>query len=145
MTAIDTNVLIHLHWEESPKHREALALVCALAAGDATWAVPVFCLGEVRGRLDARRVLKSPTASVLGPGLRYWPLLQEVPTQSQVGSVVFDAHLVALCMKHRVDTLVSENRDFSHFDGLDVVPIRSYSHRRSMAAERQIESSDSSM
>ena len=145
MTAIDTDVLIDFHREESPKHREALELVRALAQGDATWAVPVFCLGEFLRVVTHPRVfepptsvdetvaalaevLKSPTASVLGPGLRYWPLIQEVLTQSQaVGKVVFDAQLVALCMEHGVDTLVSEDRDFPRFEGVDAMPIRSYS------------------
>ena len=154
MTAIDTNVLIHVHREESPKHREALALVRALAEGDATWAVPVFCLAEFLRVVTHPRVfdpptsveeavaalsevLKSPTATVLGPGQRYWPLLQEVLTQSQaVGNVVFDAQIVALCMEHGVDILVSEDRDFFRFEGVDAMPIGSYSRRSTAASVR---------
>ena len=153
MTAIDTNVLVHYHREELPKHREAVALVRAFAEGDTPWAVPVFSLGEFLRVVTHPRVfdpptsvddaaaalaevLKSPTASILGPGQRYWPLLQQVLTQSQaVGNVVFDAQLVALCIEHGVDTLVSEDRDFARFEGVETMPIASYSRRRSPAAD----------
>lgn len=148
MTAIDTNVLVHYHREELPKHREALALVRKLAEGDAPWAVPVFSLGEFLRVVTHPRVfdpptsvddaaaalaevLKSPTASILGPGQRYWPLLQQVLTQSQAaGNVVFDAQVAALCIEHGVETLVSEDRDFARFKGVEAMPIASYSRRR---------------
>ena len=70
MTAIDTNVLIHFHREESPKHREALALVTALAEGDATWAVPVDAMPIrsywLRRRTSTERQIESSDSSVDG-------------------------------------------------------------------------------
>ena len=46
MIAVDTNVLIHAHREESPKHRAALGRLEALAGSGEAWGIPVFCLGE---------------------------------------------------------------------------------------------------
>ncbi len=153
MTAIDTNVLVHYHREEMPKHDQAVSLVSSLAEGDTPWGVPVFCLGEflrivthprvfdpATGVDDAvltlAEVLKSPSTSVLNPGARYWSLLQQVLTDSQAtGNVVFDAQLVAVCIEHGVDTLISEDRDFARFTDITAVPMGMPRDRRGTAAD----------
>lgn len=46
MIAVDTNVLVHAHREELPKHEPARARLIALAEGAARWAIPAPCLAE---------------------------------------------------------------------------------------------------
>ncbi len=141
MKAIDTNVLVYARREELPKHSEAVALLYELAEGDVPWGVPVFCVGEFLrvvthlrlfnpptplaeaiGAINA--ILESPSVRLLLPGQRFWTLLERATRQAQVtGNLVFDAQIVALCLEHGADTLISEDRDFTRFDGITVVPI----------------------
>ena len=46
MIAVDTNILVYSHREESAWHADALARVTALAEGAAAWAIPWPCLHE---------------------------------------------------------------------------------------------------
>ena len=46
MIAVDTNILVHAHREESPKHVAAHARVVALAESSSRWAISVLCIGE---------------------------------------------------------------------------------------------------
>ena len=46
LIAVDTNILVHAHREEAPKHGAAYARVVALAESPSRWGIPVFCIGE---------------------------------------------------------------------------------------------------
>ena len=136
MIGVDTNVLVYAHREELPQHRRARERLTALAEGAARWAIPVFCLGEfLRVVIHARlfdppftvdeacealeRVLASPSAHVLMPGERYWPLLTEAMREGEAaGNLAFDAQIVALCREAGVSALLTEDRDFDRFRGL---------------------------
>ena len=115
MIAVDTNVLVHAHRHDSPKHAAAHARVVALAESPSRWAIPVFCIGEfVRVITHPRlfnfphtaeeacealsRLLASPSVTVLSPGNEYPVLLVEAIREANaVGNLVFDAQIVALC------------------------------------------------
>lgn len=138
LIAIDTNVLVHAHWEDSPKHRLAHARVVALAEAPSPWGIPVFCIGEfVRiithpkifdppytaeeacGALA--RLLASPSAVVLCPGSEYPVLLSEAIRESDaIGNLVFDAQIVALCREWGISRLLTEDRDFDRFKKLKI-------------------------
>jgi toxin-antitoxin system PIN domain toxin len=139
--AIDTNVLVYARREELPKHTRAVALLRELAQGQVPWGIPVFCIGEFLRVVTHRRVfnpptpledalaaidalLESPTVRLLMPGERYWTLLTDTASQAQTtGNLVFDAQIAAVCLEHGVESLVSEDRDFTRFQGLSVLPI----------------------
>jgi predicted nucleic acid-binding protein len=56
MIAVDTNLLVYAHREDSEWHVPALSVVEGLAAGAAPWAVPWPCLHHgVRTLLSADR------------------------------------------------------------------------------------------
>jgi toxin-antitoxin system PIN domain toxin len=138
MIAVDTNVLVYAHREESLYHERAAAAVRDLAEGDTPWGLPVFVLGEFLRVVTHPRVyapptsrqaalatvealLASPTVRVLTPGDRFWPLLQGVIEEGQViGNRIFDAQLVAVCREHGVDTILSEDRDFRCFPSINL-------------------------
>jgi toxin-antitoxin system PIN domain toxin len=138
LIAVDTNVLVYAHREELAKHPAARARLISLAEGDASWAIPVFCLGEfVRVITHPRlfdpphsvaeacraleRVLASPSLRLLLPGDRYWPLLAEALRQADArGNLAFDAQIAALCREAGASALLTEDRDFARFPGLRV-------------------------
>ena len=124
-----------------PKHPEAVALLRELAEGQVPWGIPVFCVGEFLRVVTHRRVfnpptpledalsainalLESPTVRLLMPGERYWTLLTDTASRAQTtGNLVFDAQIAAVCLEHGVEALVSEDRDFTRFQGLRMIPI----------------------
>ena len=136
MIAVDTNILVHAHREESPKHGAAPARVVALAESPARWAIPVFCIGEfVRVVTHPRlfdppystneacealtRLLASPSATVVVPGPGYPALLAEAVREANaIGNLVFDAQIGALCRENGISRLLTEDRDFDRFKGL---------------------------
>jgi toxin-antitoxin system PIN domain toxin len=131
--AVDTNILVYAHVEESPLHEPAKQKLVELARGRDRWAIPVFCLGEflrvvTHPRLfrspyspaeacrALSRVLESPSLVVLHPGERYVALLMETVEMSSVkGNLIFDAMVVALCRESGATTLLTEDRDFDRF------------------------------
>lgn len=139
MIAVDTNILVYAHREESARHRQARSRLVELAEGAARWAIPVFCLGEflrvvTHPRLfdppfavdDAcealGRVLRSPSLMVLAPAERFWTLLEGAVREAHaMGNLVFDAQIVALCRESGVSALLTEDRDFDRFPGFRTV------------------------
>ena len=136
MIAVDTNILVHAHREEAPKHGAAYARVVALAESPSRWGIPVFCIGEfVRVITHPRlfdppysaeeacealtRLLASPSVTVLCPGPDYPALLVEAIREANaIGNLVFDAQIVALCREGGISRLVTEDRDFDRFKDL---------------------------
>lgn len=135
MIAVDTNVLVYAHREESPRHRDALARLTELAEGAALWAIPVFCLSEFlrvvthprlfdppytpdAATLAVRRLLESPSLRVLSPSEAFPEILLDTIARSQArGNLIFDAQIVALCRDAGVDTLLTADGDFARFPG----------------------------
>jgi uncharacterized protein len=137
--AVDTNVLIATHRSEHPKHEAAVAALKAIAEGDAPWALPVFCLAEfVRvvthpkvfspptgletSLLFIDRLLESPGVRLLTPADRYWPLLRQAFVDADAtGNLAFDAQIASVCVEHGAERLLTEDRDFARFPGVEPV------------------------
>ena len=139
MIAVDTNILVYAFNEDAPRHRSAVGAVRALAEGDAAWAIPVFVMGEFmrvvsnpRGPLrhpsssrDALRavdgLLASPSARALMPGPRYLPLLRGlIADATPKGNEIFDAQVAAVCLEHGATTILTNDRKFRLFPGVQV-------------------------
>ena len=136
MIAVDTNILLYADREETPQHRAALRALRRLAEGHEAWAIPIQCVGEFLRVVSHDRVfqpptpigealasieslLASPSARVLVPGGRYLRILREVIERAEVrGNLVFDAQIAAVCLEHGATTLLTEDRDFSRFQGI---------------------------
>ena len=139
MIAVDTNILVHAHREESRLHKIAKERLTVLADGREPWALPVFCIGEflriishprvfdppytAKEAIDALRcVLLSPSLTVLLPGDAYIELLENaLRTAQATGNLVFDAQIAALCQEHGVSRLLTEDRDFARFKWVKMV------------------------
>src|SRR6478736_5168056 len=135
MTAVDTNLLVYAHRDDSPWHARAYARVTELAQGRGSWAIPWPCLHEflaivthpriyrpptplarALGQVDAW--LESPTLALLAESTTHWSSLRALLSAGRVaGALIHDARVVALCRQHGVREMWSADRDFSRFSG----------------------------
>jgi hypothetical protein len=136
MIAVDTNILVYAHREDSPFHPRAIACIESLANGLTPWAIPWPCLHEFYSIATHPRIyspptpiglaleqidawLESPTLVLLNESEMHWQHLRGLITQGQLaGPQVHDARIAALCLQHGVNKLWSADRDFSRFPGL---------------------------
>jgi toxin-antitoxin system PIN domain toxin len=134
--AIDTNVLVYAHREDSPWFEPASRRVAELAEGVAPWAIPWPCIHEFLGIVTHPRRYAPPTpladalsqvdAWLEAPGLvllaetqQHWVTLRaQVEAGLVAGPLVHDARIAALCIDHGVDELWTADRDFGRFPGL---------------------------
>jgi toxin-antitoxin system PIN domain toxin len=136
--AVDTNILVYAHREDSPWHDVARSRLVALAEGMASWAITWPTVHEFLAIVTHPRIYKPPTPldlalaavesllsapglTLLGEDEGYWPRLRQALQAGRVsGPAVHDAHVAALCAAHGVSELWSADRDFSRFPELVV-------------------------
>ena len=136
MIAVDTNLLVYAHREDSPWHQAALSWLTAVAEGPAQWAVPWPCVHEFLAIVTHPRIyrpptpreravdqvdawLESPRLVLIGEGEGYWPTLRGLLLEGGVvGGLVHDARIAAVCRHHGVEALCTADRDFSRFPDL---------------------------
>ena len=139
MIAIDTNLLVYAHREDSPFHDAALACVSACAEGRAAWALPWPCVHEFFSIVTHPRIyapptppdlalvqidawLESPSLVLLGESEQHWPTLRPLLARARLaGPAVHDARIAALCLQHGVRELWTADRDFGRFPALRTV------------------------
>ena len=138
MIAVDTNILVYAHREDSPWHSAADQAVGGLAEGRSAWAIPWPCLHEFLAIVTHPRIFKTPTPPELAFGQvdawlecptlvrlaeneSYWDVLRDALSAGRVaGPHVHDARIAALCLAHGVRELWTHDRDFGRFPGLVV-------------------------
>ena len=138
MIALDTNLLVYAHREDSPWHTKAYQKVVELAEGRLSWAIPWPCLHEFLAIVTHPRIynpptplglamdqvdtwLEAPTLTILSESEGYWAELRAALGNGRVvGPQVHDARVAALCQLHGVRELWTADRDFSRFPGLIV-------------------------
>lgn len=136
MIAVDSNILVYAHREDSPWHEASLDCVKGLAEGRSPWAIPWPCLHEflavtthariynlptpselALGQIDAW--LESPSLVMIGEDASYWPRLRALVSAGKIaGPKVHDARVAAICLQNGVDELWTIDRDFSRFPSL---------------------------
>lgn len=138
MIAVDTNLLVYAHREDSQWHTIAYERIRELAEGRAPWALPWPCVHEFLAIVTHPRIFNPPTpltmaidqvaAWIESPSLhllaeteQYWSDLRETLAAAKVtGSRIHDARIAALCRLHGVRELWTADRDFGRFTGLVV-------------------------
>jgi len=134
MIAVDTNILVHAHREDSPWHDAATACLNRLAGQ--RWAIPWPCVHEFLAIVTHPRIFDPPSpleeallaveswislptvlflSEVEGYGEVLASLLRDAGV---VGPRIHDARIAALCKLHAVGELWTADRDFSRFTGL---------------------------
>jgi toxin-antitoxin system PIN domain toxin len=138
MIAVDTNILVYSHREDTPWFKPARDCVRALAEGPEPWAIPWPCLHEFLAVVTHPRIfwrptplraavdqveawLESPSLALLAEGRGFWDQLSEQLLTSKVtGPVIHDARVAALCLAYGISELWSSDRDFGRFPELRV-------------------------
>lgn len=138
MIALDTNILVYARREEAPHHASAKRLLRQLAEGDQPWALPWPCVYEFLRVVTHPRVfdpptdiaaaledltilLDSPSLMLLGEGpMHIGHLIHTVRGGRAAGNLIHDAHIAALIREHGIEQLLTVDRDFSRFPGLQV-------------------------
>ena len=138
MIALDTNLLVYAHRNDSPFHDAAKSAVDGLVGSGAVWALPWPCLHEFISVVTSARIFKQPTplasafevlramtdsphARLLAEGPGYLQILQRCALAARLaGPAIHDARIAALCLHHGVRELWSADRDFSRFHELKV-------------------------
>ncbi|MBI2346837.1 MAG: PIN domain-containing protein [Deltaproteobacteria bacterium] len=139
MIAVDTNILVYAHREDSAFHKAADGVLTELAESERLWAIPWPCLHEVLAVVTHPRIYQPPTPlkdalmqvdcwlecprlHLIGEVGEYWPMLRKVlQTGRIVGPQIHDARIAAICLQHGVKTLWSTDRDYSRIEGLKIV------------------------
>lgn len=139
MIALDTNLLVYAHREDSPHHPLALKAVTAAVTGRGPCGIPWPCLHEFLAVVTHPRIYAPPTSlpvaleavralvddpnvHVLGEGDDHFDVLSRLLDGRAISGVkVHDARIAAICLSHGVDALWSADRDFSWFPELRVV------------------------
>jgi predicted nucleic acid-binding protein len=124
LNAIDTNILVYAHRQDSTFHERAQLCVRRHAEAEAAWAIPWPCLHEFLAIVTNPRIFKSPTpieAALVAEEDGYWPLLAELVKSNGIrAGKVHDARIAALALHHGARELLSADRDFSRMAPLVV-------------------------
>ena len=138
LIAVDTNILVYAHREDSDWHELASEAVKNLAEGSSLWAIPWPCLHEFLAIVTHPRIyrpptpvdqatkqigswLESPTLILLTEDKAYWQTFELLVNEAKItGAQVHDARIAALCLRGGVRELWSADRDFSRFSQLSV-------------------------
>jgi toxin-antitoxin system PIN domain toxin len=136
VNAVDTNLLVYAHRRDSTFHTAARRVVTELAEGSGAWSIPWPCIHEFVAVVTNPRIWKvatpletalaevsawrqSPQLFLLAEHDDYFTVLEAVLLESRVhGAKVHDARIAALALYHRIDTLLTADRDFSRFTRL---------------------------
>ena len=138
MIAVDTNVLVYAHRQDSPLHDAAKAQLSQLAQAQAPWAIAWPCLHEFfaiathpriysppttpsRASAQVRAWLDSPSLIVIGETPLHWDRLESLVAHgSVVGPAIHDARIAAICIDQGITEILTQDRDFERFAGLRV-------------------------
>jgi len=134
--AVDTNILVYAHREDSNWHDAAAERIAELAEGRTPWALPWPCIHEFLAIVTHPRIydpptplgpaidqveawLESPSLVLLSESEAHWQQLKSLVEAGKVsGPQVHDARVAALCLQHGVTELWTADRDFGRFPEL---------------------------
>ena len=136
MIAIDSNILIYAHRQDSKWHKPALRSIESLITQSGFWAItwpsvhefisiathprvysPPSTLQQAIAQMDLW--MSAPSIRVLGETSVHWEELKAISLAGQIiGPPIHDARIAAICMQHGVSELWTADRDFSRFPKL---------------------------
>ncbi|RKX75081.1 MAG: VapC toxin family PIN domain ribonuclease [Spirochaetes bacterium] len=139
MTAVDTNILVYSHREDSMFFHKAYSVVKELAESGKDWAIPWPCIYEFLAIVTHPRIynpptpltdaviqvdcwIECPTLYLIGEsGVDHWKNFSKLLESTHIrGAQVHDARIVSICLAHKVDSLWTADRDFSRFPQLNI-------------------------
>ncbi|MBG7607141.1 MAG: PIN domain-containing protein [Verrucomicrobia bacterium] len=136
MIAVDTNILVSAHREDSPWHGKAKRKVTKLANSGKPWAITWPSVHEFLAIVTHPKIYDPPTpmptalAAIkawqgspnlrfLGEGPGYFEKISTLATNGMIrGPKIHDARIAAICIHHGVKKLWTADRNFSSFPEL---------------------------
>jgi toxin-antitoxin system PIN domain toxin len=136
--AVDTNILVYAHRDDSPFHERARSALESLANGTREWAVPWPCAHEFLAIVTHPRIYRTATPPAMALAqLRALHALSNLVFIAEAddhlqhleplalgarvqGAAVHDARIAAICLAHGVAELWSADRDFARYPSLKV-------------------------
>jgi toxin-antitoxin system PIN domain toxin len=136
MIAVDTNILVYAHREDSAWHEPADRCLTELAESGRSWAIPWPCVHEFIAIVTHPRIFNPPTSlldaleqaktwiespglTLLGEAGGNFEILNRVLLGGKFsGPQVHDARVAAICLLHGIDELWTADRDFGRVKGL---------------------------
>ncbi len=136
--ALDANLLLYASDDSSPFHDRARARLDDVVAGPEIvyvfWPVIMAYLRIVThpsiferplapdvARANVEALLEVPHVVAPGEQEGFWERFREVAADADArGNLISDAHVAALMRQHGVRTILSSDRDYRRFDGVDV-------------------------
>jgi toxin-antitoxin system PIN domain toxin len=137
--AVDTNILVYAHREDSEWHSAADECLTRLAESGSPWAIPWPCIHEFLAIVTHPKIwrpptplkhallqvecwLECPSLYLIGEIQGYWATLKsEMQAGNISGAMTHDARIVAICRQHGVKALWSADRDLTRFAGVKVI------------------------
>lgn len=136
MIALDTNLLVYAHRQDSDWHHIAKKLVSDLSYRKSAWCIPWPCVHEFLGIVTHPKIyvpptnlskafeqveswLESPNISVIGETTLHLQNIKTLALEGKIkGPAIHDARIAAICLQHGVTELWTADRDFSRFPKL---------------------------
>lgn len=136
---LDTNILVYASDPTSPFYEGAMDVIEDVSRGPSLlymfWPVLLGYLRVATSRVvfrepipledavgNVRQMLSLPNVQTPGELDGFWQIYETVTATIGVrGNLVHDAHIVALMHQHGVGTIITADRDFRKFDGIEVV------------------------
>lgn len=136
MIAIDSQILIYAHRQDSAWHGRAFARLSDLAASSLPWAIPMHCLTEFYAKVTQPGLfrppstpaqalaqidawLSAPRVSILDENASTWHVLRGLLQAARTsGARTYDARIAAVCIQHGVTELWTNDRDYLAFPAL---------------------------
>jgi toxin-antitoxin system PIN domain toxin len=136
--AVDSNLLVYAHREESSFHEAARDLIDSLRHQTGPWAIPWPCVHEFIAIVTHPKIYHPPSSlphafaaveswqaggnlDFLAESPGYLDKLRQVALAARIsGPRIHDARIAALCLHHGVRELWSADRDFSAFPQLKI-------------------------
>ncbi|MFK7850044.1 MAG: type II toxin-antitoxin system VapC family toxin [Akkermansiaceae bacterium] len=136
MIAVDTNILVYAHREDSLWHEIALVRMTELANSGKPWAIPWSSVHEFLAIVTHPKIYKPPTPlataigaidawqgssglRLIGEGSGYFETLSKQAIRGKIkGPRIHDTRIASVCLHHGVKRLWTADRDFSSFPDL---------------------------
>ena len=136
MIAVDTNLLVYAHRQDSQWQPAANACLSRLAAAGVPWAIPWPCVYEFYSVVTHPRIyappsspeqavaqldawFEAPDLMLLAEEFEHWARLKDQLVRARVaGPLAHDAKIAALCLANGISELWTADRDFGRFPAL---------------------------
>jgi toxin-antitoxin system PIN domain toxin len=136
MIALDTNILVYAHRQDSPFHSAALDVLAQLANSRHPWAIPWPCVHEFISITTHPRIYNPPTPIdtalaflenwmqsksliLLSEGDSHFTQIATLSRRAKLaGPKIHDARIASLCLSNGIEILYTADRDFSLFPEL---------------------------